>query len=85
LNKATSFLLVCNLKIRNLNEMFCSVCIQMFRLLSIMGYYVSFPVELRTVFFRRMRTNPTTVLTIYEYILISLSIFNYTYAMFHYI
>jgi hypothetical protein len=48
--------------------MFCSEDIQMFRLQSIMVNYVSFLVELRTVFFRRVRTNPTTVLTIYEYI-----------------
>jgi len=48
-----------------------------------MGNYVSFLVELLTVFFRRMRTNPPAVLIIFEYILISLSIFNYTYTLFH--
>jgi len=62
--------------------MFCSVRIQMFRLHSIMGNYVNFLVELLTVFFRRMRTSPPTVLTVFEYILISLSIFNYTSTIF---
>jgi hypothetical protein len=48
--------------------MLCSERIQMFRLQGIMGNYVNFLVELLTVFFRRMRTIPITVLTICEYI-----------------
>jgi len=61
--------------------MFCSARIRMFGLHYIMGNYVSFLGESPTVFFRRMRGNPATVLTIYEYMLTSLSIFNYPNAM----
>jgi len=65
-----------------MDKMFFSARIQMFELQSIMINSVSFREELRTVFIRRMRTIPTTVLTIYEYILIPLSISNYIYTMF---
>jgi hypothetical protein len=80
-NKQTSFLLACNLKIHHLKKMFCSRRLQMFKLQSIMGNYVSFLVELLMIFFRQMRTNPTTILTIYEHLWISLAIFNYIYTL----